>query len=56
MAREVEVYAAGAALEVMVEVARYTRQRDPAGLGSGYAVGGFLAGIAALYATGLLVG
>ena len=48
--------AAGAALEVMVEVARYTRQRDPAGLGSGYAVGGFLAGIAALYVTGLVAG
>lgn len=48
--------AAGAALEVMVEVARYTRQRDPAGLGSGYAVGGFLAGVAALYVTGLVAG
>ncbi|MHB1243872.1 MAG: ZIP family metal transporter, partial [Gaiellaceae bacterium] len=48
--------AAGAALEVMVEVARYTRRRDPAGLGSGYAVGGFLAGIAALYVTGLVAG
>jgi zinc transporter ZupT len=48
--------AAGAALEVMVEVARYIRGRDPAALGSGYAVGGFLAGIAALYVTGLLAG
>lgn len=48
--------AAGAALEVTVEVARYTRQRDPAGLGSGYAVGGFLVGVAALYATGLVAG
>jgi zinc transporter, ZIP family len=46
--------AAGAALEVVVEVVRYVGRRDPAGLRSGYAVGGFLAGIAIMYATGLL--
>jgi zinc transporter ZupT len=46
--------AAGAALEVVVEVVRYVGRRDPAGLRSGYAVGGFLAGIAVMYATGLL--
>ena len=46
--------AAGAALEVVAEVLRYVRRRDPAGLRSGYAIGGFLAGIAIMYATGLL--
>jgi zinc transporter ZupT len=46
--------AAGAALEVVVEVLRYVARRDPAGLRSGYAIGGFLAGIAIMYATGLL--
>jgi len=46
--------AAGAALEVVAEVVRYVRRRDPAGLRSGYAIGGFLAGIAIMYATGLL--
>ncbi|MBA3788580.1 MAG: metal transporter [Actinobacteria bacterium] len=48
--------AAGAALEVLVEVVRYVRRRDPAGLESGYAIGGFLAGIALLYITGLIAG
>ena len=48
--------AAGAALEVVAEVVRYVRRRDPAGLRSGYAIGGFLAGIAIMYATGLLAG
>jgi zinc transporter ZupT len=46
--------AAGAAFEVVAEVVRYVARRDPAGLRSGYAVGGFLAGIAVMYATGLL--
>ena len=46
--------AAGAALEVVAEVVRYVRRRDPDGLRSGYAIGGFLAGIAIMYATGLL--
>ena len=48
--------AAGAAFEVVAEVVRYVRRRDPVGLRSGYAIGGFLAGIAIMYATGLLVG
>jgi zinc transporter ZupT len=48
--------AAGAALEVVVEVGRYVARTAPGGLTSGYVVGGFLAGIAVMYATGLLVG
>ena len=47
--------AAGAAFEVVVEVGRYVARRAPGGLTSGYAIGGFLAGIAVMYATGLLV-
>jgi ZIP family zinc transporter len=46
--------AAGAAFEVVAEVVRYVSRRDPAGLRSGYALGGFLAGIAIMYVTGLL--
>jgi zinc transporter ZupT len=48
--------AAGAALEVVVEVGRWVARRAPGGITSGYALGGFLAGIAIMYATGLLVG
>jgi zinc transporter ZupT len=48
--------AAGAAFEVVIEVGRWLRARAPGGLTSGYALGGFLAGIAVMYATGLLVG
>ena len=48
--------AAGAALEVVVEVGRFVLRRAPGGLTSGHVVGGFLAGIAAMYVTGLLVG
>jgi len=48
--------AAGAALQVVVEVGRFVARRAPGGLGSGYAVGGFLAGLAVMYVTGLLVG
>jgi zinc transporter, ZIP family len=48
--------AAGAAFEVVVEVVRYVARRDPAGLRSGYAIGGFLAGIAVMYATGVFAG
>jgi zinc transporter ZupT len=48
--------AAGAALQVVVEVGRYVARRAPGGLSSGYVVGGFLAGIAVMYLTGLLVG
>jgi zinc transporter, ZIP family len=47
--------AAGAAFEVVVEVGRYVRERAPGGLGSPYVVGGYLAGIAVMYATGLLI-
>lgn len=46
--------AAGAAFEVVAEVVRYVGRRDSANLRSGYAVGGFLAGIAIMYVTGLL--
>jgi hypothetical protein len=48
--------AAGAAFEVVIEVVRWLRARAPGGLTSGYALGGFLAGIAVMYGTGLLVG
>ena len=48
--------AAGAALQVVVEVGRFVARRAPGGLTSGYAVGGFLAGLALMYATGLLAG
>jgi zinc transporter, ZIP family len=48
--------AAGAALEVVVEVGRHVARRAPGGLTSGYVLGGFLAGIAVMYATGLLAG
>ncbi len=48
--------AAGAALQVVVEVGRYVARRAPGGLTSGWVVGGFLAGIAAMWITGLLVG
>jgi len=46
--------AAGAAFEVVVEVGRYLRTRAPGGLTSSYVLGGFLAGVAVMYATGLL--
>ena len=48
--------AVGAALQVVVEVGRYIARRAPGGLGSGWVVGGFLAGIAVMYLTGLLAG
>ena len=47
--------AAGAALEVVVEVARYVARKAPGGLNSGYVLGGYIAGIAVMYVTGLLV-
>ena len=46
--------AAGAAFEVVVEVGRYVARRVSGGLRSGWVLGGFLAGIAAMYVTGLL--
>jgi zinc transporter ZupT len=48
--------AAGAALEVVVEVGRFVARRAPGGLSSGYVVGGFLSGIAVMYVTGLVAG
>ncbi len=48
--------AAGAALQVVVEVGRYVAREAPGGLRSGHAIGGFLTGIAAMYVTGVLVG
>jgi ZIP family zinc transporter len=48
--------AAGAAFEVVVEVGRFVARRVPGGLTSGYALGGFLAGIGVMYVTGLLAG
>ena len=48
--------AVGAALQVVVEVGRYVARRAPGGLGSGWVVGGFLAGIAIMYLTGLIAG
>jgi zinc transporter, ZIP family len=46
--------AAGAAFEVVVEVGRFVARRVSGGLRSGWVLGGFLAGIAAMYVTGLL--
>jgi zinc transporter ZupT len=48
--------AAGAAFQVVVEVGRYVARQAPGGLRSGYAIGGFLAGLAAMYVTGILAG
>ena len=48
--------AVGAAAQVVVEVVRFVKRRAPGGLSSGYAVGGFLAGIAVMWATGLIAG
>jgi zinc transporter ZupT len=47
--------ATGAALQVVVEVGRYVARRAPGGLRSGWVGGGFLAGIAVMYLTGLLI-
>jgi zinc transporter, ZIP family len=46
--------AAGAAFQVVVEVGRFVARQAPGGLRSSYAIGGFLAGIAAMYVTGIL--
>ena len=48
--------AAGAALQVVVEVGRFIRSTTPGGLLSGPVIGGFVAGIAVMWTTGLLVG
>ncbi len=47
--------AAGAAFEVVVEVGRYVSRKAPGGLSSGYVLGGYIAGIAIMYVTGLLI-
>jgi ZIP family zinc transporter len=48
--------AVGAALQVVVEVGRFIARRAPGGLSSGYVIGGFLAGLAIMYGTGLIAG
>jgi zinc transporter ZupT len=48
--------AAGAALQVVVEVGRYVARTAPGGLRSAWAMGGYLVGIAAMWSTGLLAG
>jgi zinc transporter, ZIP family len=48
--------AAGAAFQVVAEVGRYVARQAPGGLRSGYVIGGFLAGIAAMYVTGIFAG
>jgi zinc transporter, ZIP family len=48
--------AAGAAFQVVVEVGRYVARTAPGGLRSGHAIAGFVAGIATMYATGVLIG
>jgi zinc transporter ZupT len=47
--------AAGAALQVVVEVGRYVARTAPGGLRSGPAIAGFIVGIATMYVTGVLV-
>jgi hypothetical protein len=46
--------AAGAAFEVVLEVGRYVVRKAPGGARSPYVLGGFLAGIVVMYATGVL--
>jgi len=48
--------AAGAALQVVFEVIRYVRRTAPGGIASPYVIGGFLAGLALMYLTGLMAG
>jgi zinc transporter ZupT len=47
--------AAGAAFQVVVEVGRYVARKAPGGLSSPHVLLGFLAGVAVMYVTGLLV-
>jgi len=46
--------AAGAALQVVVEVGRYVARTAPGGIRSGHAISGFIAGIATMYVTGVV--
>lgn len=48
--------AAGAALQVIVEVGRFVARKAPGGLASGHVVGGFLAGIVIMAVTGFFAG
>ena len=48
--------AAGAALEVVVEVGRFVARRAPGGLTSPWALGGFFAGVTVMYVTGIFAG
>ena len=48
--------AAGAAFQVVVEVGRYVARHAPGGLRSGHVIAGFLAGLATMFVTGVLVG
>ena len=48
--------AAGAAFQVVVEVGRYVARQAPGGLRSGYVIGGFIAGLVAMYVTGIVAG
>ena len=48
--------AAGAALQVVLEVGRFVSRTAPGGLRSGWVIGGYLAGILVMYVTGLFVG
>lgn len=48
--------AAGAAFQVVVEVARWVARNAPGGVRSGHALTGFLAGVATMFVTGALVG
>ena len=47
--------AAGAAFQVVVEVGRYVVRTASGGVRSGHAIVGFIAGIATMYVTGVLV-
>ena len=46
--------AAGAAFQVVMEVGRYVARTAPGGLTSPFVLGGFVAGLAVMYLTGLL--
>ena len=46
--------AAGAAFQVVVEVGRYVARNAPGGIRSGYAIVGFIVGVATMYVTGVL--
>jgi len=48
--------AAGAAFQVVVEVGRYVSRTAPGGLRSGWAIGGFLAGLVVMTATAVFAG